>query len=229
MKKTILVLAMLFSLILQAQDAKLVPQITVSGEGKIKVSPDQVNINFGIDNIGKDALEVKNLNDQTVDKVLKFIKKFGIPAADVLTTKVSLNRNYDYDKKKYSFQATQSITIILKDLAKYDSLIMGLMDNGINTISNVVFESSKIEEFKSEVRKLAIKEAKHKAEDFVLVVGQKVGKAIIISDNSAQSFPPQPMYKMMALSDNNASKDRETIAAGDIEVTANVSVSFLLE
>ena len=30
-------------------------QISVSGEGKIKVKPDQVVINFGIENIGKDA------------------------------------------------------------------------------------------------------------------------------------------------------------------------------
>ena len=29
-------------------------------------------------------------------------------------------KNYDYEKKKYNYQASQSISITLKDIAKYD-------------------------------------------------------------------------------------------------------------
>lgn len=227
MKKIILILATLISVMLQAQDSKLVSQISVSGEGKIKVTPDKAVINFGVENVGKEATDVKKVNDETIDKVLKFIKKFGIPTADFQTTQVSLNRNYDYDKKKYSFQASQSITIILKDLSKYDALMMGLVDNGINSITNVVFESSKIEDFKSEARKLAIKEALHKAEDYVSALGQKIGKAILINDNNVQPSYPQPIYKLMEVSSETVS-DKQTIAIGEIEVSSNVTVSFII-
>lgn len=230
MKKTLLILITLFCTMMYAQEQKQVPQISVSGEGKIKVKPDQVVLNFGIDNTGKDATEVKKLNDETVDKVMKFIKKFGIPTADFQTTNVSLNRNYDYEKKKYNFQASQSVTILLRDVTKYDDLMMGLVDNGINNISNVEFKSSKIEEYKSAARKEAMKDAKRKADDYVSVLtNQKIGKAILITDNS-QAYYPQPMYKgaMMAMADGNAAP-RETLAVGEIEVTSNVSVSFLLE
>lgn len=229
MKKAVLILITMFATMSQAQEQKQVPQISVSGEGKINVKPDQVVINFGVENIGKDATEVKKLNDETVDKVVKFIKKFGIPTSDFQTTNVSLNRNYDYDKKKYNYQASQSISITLKDILKYDSLMMGLVDNGINNITNVEFKSSKIEDFKSEARKLAIKDAKHKAEDYVSVLNQKVGKAILINDNT-QTFFPQPMFKgamMNAMADESSPK--QTLAVGEIEVTANVSVSFILE
>jgi uncharacterized protein YggE len=229
MKKTALILITLFVTMTQAQEQKQVPQITISGEGKIKVKPDQVEINFGIENTGKDATEVKKLNDETVDKVLKFIKKFGIPTTDYKTTNVSLNRNYDYEKKKYNYQANQNVCILLKDITKYDSLMMGLVDNGINNISNVEFKSSKLEEFKSQARKEAMLDAKKKAEDYVSVLQQKVGKALLINDNS-QTYYPQPMYKgaMMAMADG-APEQRETLAVGDIEVTANVTVSFILE
>eukprot|EP01038_Epipyxis_sp_PR26KG_P019414 gene19414-27499_t len=208
----------------QAQEQKQIPQISVSGEGKISVKPDQVIVYFGVENLGKDATEVKKLNDETVDKVLKFIKDFGISTSDFKTTNVSLNRNYDYDKKKYNYRASQSITIVLKDISKYDSLMMGLVDNGINNISDVEFKSSKLEEYKSEARKLAMKEAKHKAEDYVSVLNQKVGKAILINDNS-QAYFPQPMYKM-AMADAGLPGNmtpKETLAVGEIEVTANVS------
>lgn len=231
MKKLALVVLTLFVTMSHAQEQKQIPQVSVSGEGKIKVKPDQVVINFGVENVGKDAQEVKKLNDENVDKVVKFIKKFGIQSSDFQTTNVSLNRNYDYDKKKYNFQASQSITIILKDVIKYDALMMGLVDNGINNISNVEFKSTEIEKHKSDARKLAIKDAKKKAEDFVSVLGQKIGKALLVTDNSANYYPPQPMYKAMAMAAvaDAESSSYETLAVGEIEVITNVSVSFILE
>lgn len=230
MKKVIVIAFAMFASLLNAQEKLQIPQISVSGEGKISIKPDQVVINFGVENTEKGAEEVKKLNDETVDKVLKFIKNFGIPSSDFKTTNVSLNRNYDYEKKKNNYHASQSITIILKDITKYDSLIMGLVDNGINTISDVEFKSSKLEDCKSESRKLAIKEAKHKAEDYVSVLNQKIGKVISISDTT-QGYFPQPIYKM-AMADaglTGNSNPKETLAVGEIEVTSNVTVSFILE
>lgn len=230
MKKLVLVVLTLFVTMSHAQEQKQIPQIAVSGEGKIKVKPDQVVVNFGVENTGKDAQEVKKLNDEKIENVLKFIKKFGIPASDFQTTNVSLNRNYDYDKKKYNFQASQSITITLKNISKYDELMMGLVDNGINNISNVEFKSTEIEKYKSDARKLAIKDAKKKAEDFVSVLGQKVGKALLITDNSPNYYSPQPMFKgaMLEMS-ADAGAPRETLAVGEIEVIINVMASFVLE
>ena len=230
MKKLVLVVLTLFVTMSHAQEQKQIPQIAVSGEGKIKVKPDQVVVNFGVENTGKDAQEVKKLNDEKIENVLKFIKKFGIPASDFQTTNVSLNRNYDYDKKKYNFQASQSITITLKNISKYDELMMGLVDNGINNISNVEFKSTEIEKYKSDARKLAMKDAKKKAEDVVSVLGQKVGKALLITDNSPNYYSPQPMFKgaMLEMS-ADAGAPRETLAVGEIEVIINVMVSFVLE
>jgi uncharacterized protein YggE len=228
MKKSILILMTFIATMTQAQEQKQIPQVSVSGEGKVMVKPDHIVINFGVENTGKDATEVKKLNDETVDKVVKFVKKFGIPTSDFQTTSVSLNRNYDYEKKKYNYQASQTISITLKDITKYDALMMGLVDNGINNISDVEFKSSKIEEYKSEARKLAMKDAKRKAEDYVSVLNQKIGKAILITDNTQSFYAPHVMYKadMMVA---EAGAPRETLAVGEIEVAANVSVSFTLE
>ncbi|WP_395043278.1 SIMPL domain-containing protein [Flavobacterium sp.] len=230
MKKLVLITLTLFATMSQAQEQKQIPQVSVTGEGKIKVKPDQVEINFGVENLGKDAQEVKKLNDEKVDKVVKYIKKFGIPLSDFQTTNVTLNRNYDYDKKKYNYQASQNISILLKDVSKYDALMMGLVDNGINNISDIEFKSSKIEEHKSEARKAAMRDAKKKAEDYVSVLNQKVGKALLITDNPTNYFQPQPMYKNMAMAQDASSEaPQETLAVGEIQVVTNVSVSFMLE
>lgn len=229
MKKALLILSMLFISMSYGQEIKQVPQINVSGEGKVKVVPDQASIAVTVETKGNNAKDVKKQNDEKIEAVLKFIKKMNLALADYKTQRVSLNPQYDYEKKKHSYNATQTIEILLKDLSKYDELMEGLVDEGINRIDNVTFQSSKLAQYQSEARKLAMKEAKLKAEDYVSVLGQKIGRAMTISDNS-QTYSPQPMYasmKTMEMSDTRA--PRETLAVGEINITANVTVSFILE
>lgn len=230
MKKVILIFALVFMANSYAQEHKHASMINVSGEGKVKVAPDQALISISIETKGTKAQEVKQENDKKMDAILKFIKKSNIAAEDFQTQRISLNPNYDYEKKKYSYIATQTLQILLKDLVKYDTLMEGLVNEGVNRIDNVEFKSSKLLQIQSDARKLAIKDAKAKAEDFVSVLGQKVGKAILISDNS-QVYSPQPkMYAMKSMAmDNFESAPRETLAIGEIEIIANVSVSFDLD
>jgi hypothetical protein len=211
------------------QEVKQIPQINVSGEGKVKVIPDEATIEVTVETKGNNAKDVKKQNDIKIEAALKFIKKMNLAPSDFKTQRVALNPQYDYEKKKHNYNATQTIEILLKDLSKYDELMEGLVDAGINRIDNVTFQSSKLVQYQSEARKLAIKEAKLKAEDYVSVIGQKVGRAITISDNT-QNYYPQPRYmamKTMEMAD--ISVPRETLAVGEINITANVTVSFILE
>ncbi|WP_433832056.1 SIMPL domain-containing protein [Flavobacterium anhuiense] len=229
MKKLVLFLTIMFMTMSYGQEIKQVPLINVNGEGKVKVAPDQVCISASVETKGNNAKDVKKQNDEKMDAVLKFIKKMNIPTADFKTKQVALNPQYDYEKKKTSYNATQTVEIVVKDLAKYDELMEGLVQQGINRIDRVSFESSKLAQYQSEARKLAMKDAKTKAEEYVAVLGQKVGKAFTISDNS-QVYHPQPMYAAMRMKEaDSMGASNETLAIGEIEITANVSVSFVLD
>ncbi|TCN59117.1 DUF541 domain-containing protein [Flavobacterium circumlabens] len=230
MKKLVLFLTIMFMTMSYGQEIKQIPQINVNGEGKVKVAPDQVCISATVETKGNNAKDVKKQNDEKMDAVLKFIKKMNIPTADFKTKQVALNPIYDYEKKKTTYNAAQTVEIVLKDLAKYDELMEGLVGQGINRLDNVSFESSKLAQYQSEARKLAIKDAKAKAEDYVSVLGQKVGKAYTISDNS-QVYHPQPMYAAMRMKESadTAGAANETLAIGEIEILANVTVSFILD
>lgn len=230
MKKTVLVLVLLFSISAISQESKPVPQINVNGEGRIKTVPDQVLLLATVENKGTNAKEVKKINDEQIEAVVKLIKGMNIPQSDYRTKRVSLSPVYDHEKKKTTYNATQTIEIILKDLTKYDLLMEELVNKGINRIDNVIFQTSKLVQLQAEARKLAMKDAKTKAEDYVSVLGQKIGTALLISDNT-QTYYPQPVYMMKSMraeaADNAGA--RETLASGEIEITANVSVSFKLD
>lgn len=227
MKKLILVLT-LMTVMTQAQENKLVPQVTVSGEGKIKVTPDEALITVGVENSGKEALEVKKKNDETIDAVIKLIKKNGIPLTDFQSQRISLFKSYDFETKKSNYMANQSLVIHLKNLSKYGSLMVDLVNSGVNQIQDVQFKTSKLEQYETEARKKAVLQAKKKAEDYVAALDKKVGKAILVSDASQSNYP-QPMYANMMVREMDAGSVNETLAIGEIEVVANVSITFLIE
>lgn len=210
------------------ETGRLLPQITVQGEGKVKVVPDQAFISVSVDTRGNKSSEVKKQNDEAVEKVVRAIRNSKLAKEDVQTRRVALNPIYDYEKKKYSYAATQTIEILLRDLSYYDQLMENLVNAGINRISNVEFRSSKMEQHEAEARRAAMRNARSKADDYVSVLNQKVGKAIMITDNS-QVYYPQPMYAMAMDKSADASMARETLAVGEINITANVTAAFLLD
>jgi uncharacterized protein YggE len=231
MKKLVVVL-LLFVAVAQAQETKQMPQITVTGEGKLKVIPDEALITLAVENNGKEALEVKKKNDEQVAKVLQVIKRFGIAPTDFQTQQVSLYKNYDEASKKQSYLAHQTLTIHLKNLSQYDALLLEVMEAGINSIQGVEFKASQLKVYESQVRKNAMVAAKQKAMDFVSELpGQKVGKALVVLDSSFTQFPRAVFSEMKtyAMAADGIEVSEETLAIGSLEINVTVTVTFALE
>lgn len=230
MKRILATLLFITMSTLQAQEQKTVtPQVSVSGEGKIKVTPDQCEITLGVESIGKDAATAQKANDEIIDRVIKYIKSHNIPLSDFKTTNVNLYKNYDYEKKKHNFHANQTLSVFLKDIKKYNDFMMNITEVGITNIGGVEFKSSKLEELEREARVKAMLNAKQKANDFVTALGQKVGKLLLVTDNSATVYT-QPVFRAMATEMAvTADTSRETVALGEINIAVNVQVSFAIE
>jgi len=202
------------------------PTVDVTGEGVVRVVPDEVTINVGVENTGKNVKELKSENDRIVDEVFATVKRMGIDEKDVQTEYIRLSKNYEYNTKTYNYAANQSISIKVKDLKKYESLINGLMDSGINRIDGISFTSSSMAALESQARKKAVENAKMKAQEYTQVLNQTIGKAISISEFRAINNP-QPMYKTMAMSADSL-EGQQTLAPGEMEIRVNVNISFLL-
>ena len=226
MKNISILLIFLISTIMTAQNIEQ-PTVDVTGEGIVRVVPDEVTISVRVENTGNEAKALKILNDNIVNDVLQTIKRMGIKDKNVQTEYVKLSKNYDYNTKTYNYSANQTISIYLKDLQKYEPLMDGLMSSGINRIDGISFSSSKEMELKSQARKKAIENAVMKAKEYVGVLNQTIGKAVSISEFQ-NAIAPQPMYKAMAMQSDSAG-ERETLAPGEIEIRTSVNVRFVLK
>jgi len=224
MKKIIIIVAIITTGIITAQTHPK-PSVDVWGEGTINVVPDQVTVNVRIENTGTDAKEVKLKNDRIVSDVFQFVKGIGIAEKYIKTEYIRLSKNYEYQTKTYNYQANQSISIKLVDLSEYEPLMNGLLATGINRIDGISFSSSQIETLRSEARKKAVDNAKLKAQEYASVLGQSIGKALHISEFQ-KTISPNPMIRnVMAIDGESA---QQTIAPGELQVSARVNISFEL-
>lgn len=226
--RTILILLILAgSFTIQAQQNNFSPpMVLVTGEGIVKVVPDQVIIKSRIEHEGSDAQEVKKLNDAVVDRVIKYLKSQDIAEKNIQTDYVNLNKNYNYNNGTYTYVANQSISIKLEDLNNYEKIMSGLLQEGLNRIDGIEFKSSEIEKHTTEARRLAVLNARQKAIEYATPLDQSIGKAISISEVETNHIQPVYRQEMMKASDDMGSQ--ETIAPGEMEVRARVTIGFQL-
>ena len=159
--------------------------------------------------------------------MIKFLKSEGVAEKNINTDYINLNKRYNYNDKTYTYVASQAISITLEDISKYESIMKGLLENGLNGISGIEFESSEIEKHKEEARKRAVLNAKTKAEALAEPLGQTVGKAFMISEGSSSNY--QPVYRAMEMKASaDQASNQKTIAPGEMEVNIKVNVAFQL-
>lgn len=213
----------------KAQQSSEPALVTVNGEHIIKVVPDEAEVRFAVSSKLKEATDAQKENDAIVAKALAYLAKQGIDEGDVRTTGVSLRPYTEYvsDKeRKQLYMAQQSITFRLDDLDKLAGILSGLVDLGVNNIENVEFKTSDLKELQAKARTEAVLDAKAKAEILAAALDQEVGKAYQIIDNTSDNNGPRPvMYRMEAKAADSAA----SIAPGEIEVRAQVSVRFFLD
>lgn len=228
LKNSLIAFLLIFPFVMHAQEP-IPAGVSVSGEGKIYVKPDIVHINIAIEHKGDYVKEIQKATQKDVDATLKFLKNAGIPEKNIQTQYIRLNEEYQYNQKTYTYSSSQGISVKIEDMNKYENIITGLMNSGVNRINNIYFESSEVEKYEAQARVKAIKDAKEKAKQYAEALGQSIGKAKSITDLSMPRIPVS--YASMEFKQLNAAADavsQQSIAPGEIEVTANVIVNFNL-
>ena len=225
MKKLLLITALFAGFLMNAQE--FAPGVNVTGEGTVYAVPDEVLVNFGVENQGDYVMQVKEQTENAVDQILDFLKKKGVPEKNIQTEYIRLDKQYDYQSKTYHYSSRQEISLKIENIKNYEEILTGLMGAGVNRINGVIFQSSEIEALKSQARKKAVLNAKKKAEEYAGALGQTIGKAKAISDMTGG---PQPIYRAMAFKESADASggNKDTIAPGELAVTAQVNVLFVL-
>ncbi|WP_018477375.1 SIMPL domain-containing protein [Pontibacter roseus] len=237
MKKTswIALLLLLVSVLqVQAQQQIQPPLVNVNGIGEVKLQPDEVVINLGVEMREKTLEQARKQTDSKAAAIIAYLRKQGVDAKDIQTSYVNLQPIYtsgEYGKANPDFYLAQkSMTIVIRKLNRFDELLSGLYDNGVNRIDGIHFRVKDVEKHKAEARKRALADAKQKANAMTSELGAKVGKVYAINESTPINGGPRIAYAKSAMMEADMAQDGgPSIAGGEVTITSHVGVSFVIE
>ncbi len=199
--------------------------IEVMGEASISLPADYAEIQVGSNARNANAAAAHKEATAQMAKTIEFLKKQKA-VSDVKTTRVSLNTYYSGSRSESpDYDARQSLTFKLNDLSKYDEIMLGLISLGINDVNNVSFKSTQAEGAQNALLQQAMQNARKKAELMAAEYGQKVGRALMISDRVGMGNP-SPIMEYKRASFDMAGP---SVEGGAIEISTTVNVQFELK
>lgn len=216
-----------------AQQQVLPPLISVNGIGEVKVQPDEVVIALGVETREKTLEQARKQTDSKAAAIISYLRKQGVDAKDIQTSYVNLQPIYssgEYGKAGPDFyMAQKTMTIVIKKINKFDELLSGLYDNGVNRIDDISFRVSDIDKLRMEARKKAVADARQKANALTAELGAKVGKVYSINEYTSNGSPRIGYAKVAMDMEMAQGGGGPSIAGGQVTVTSNVNISFVIE
>jgi uncharacterized protein YggE len=200
--------------------------IAFTGQGKIYTKPDIAFIDFSVVTQGEEIGRIQDANTKKMNKVIEFLKSFGIEEKDIKTTNYNLYPQYVYENSKIpqimGYQITQTLNVKVRQMDKIGEILEKVVNMGINQVNALYFGVENDEELKEQARKLAIDDAKKKAEKLSQELGIKLGKLSNFSENVA-GYPTYREYYGYGVGGGGGAPDIQT---GENEIIVNVTLTY---
>ena len=218
------------------QETSVLPMVPASGtlldvtaEGRTTRVPDLATIRAGVVNQGADAAGALAANATAMTRVLAGLKAAGIAQRDIATANVQLSPQYRYQENQppviTGYQATNSVSVRFRDVAKSGLILDALVGEGANQIDGPNLSIDQPDAALDEARADAVKRARARAELYARAAGMRVTRIVSITENGENAGSPNPPMLMARAS---MAKDSTQIVAGEKDVTVSISVRFLL-
>lgn len=206
------------------------PIISVSGEGMVEATPDRATISVGVVTRAKNPSAVQATNAQAATSVINSIVALGIERKNISTGNYNFNptyRRYDNGKNEIDgYEATNSVTIIVDDLNLVGKIIDTALSHGANRVDSLNFGLRNKNSYQDEALRLAVLDARRKAEAAASALGKSILGVRSMSINSNRVESPRN-YKMARSMAMDEAADFETpVESGTLQCSASVHVEF---
>lgn len=204
--------------------------LSISAEGSVNREPDIAFLNAGVQTQGETAQAAMSANASAMNGVFDALAAANVERSDMQTSNFSLQPQYDYSNRQSGepprltgYQASNQLTVRVRDLDNLGETMDALVSAGGNTFSGLHFALEDDRAAKNAARDIAMKEAIARAELYAAASGYEVARVVTISESGGYS--PQPMAMMAEA----RSMDRSMpVASGEVGYSVTVNVTFEL-
>ena len=203
-----------------------IPSVTVNGSSQLKVTPDILYLSISLDE--SDSKGKITLDEQR-KAMFSALRKCGINIEKQLSV---ADMSSSFFKRRSSLSSSQyELKVSTADEAR--KVFDALNAAGITNVDLTRVACSKLDEYRTEARMAAIRNAKERAEQLAGAIGQSIGPCYEITDYTTDT---QPVAMRANLMMKNSMAADEAMAAGaepevdikQITITYNVSARFVL-
>lgn len=153
--------------------------ISVAGEGEVFAAPDIATFSFTVEARADDAISAQNEVASKMDAIRTYLSEAGVEERDIKTQYFNLSPRYEYPETTCNefgfcpprgeptiigYQVSQSVSVKVRDTEKAGEILSAIGDHGAMNVSGLSFTIDDEDSLKAEARKLAIEDAKEKAE-----------------------------------------------------------------
>jgi uncharacterized protein len=213
--------------------------LSVTGTSSSNISPDQITLSLSVENTALKADIARNLNAETMTKVMNaLVNQTGLNKDQITTTDFNISPNYNYnyntggEHKIISYTASNTIqikTIKFKenDISRWIDIAIA---NGANKVNSINFDISPLKQSieKQDLIKKAYTNAKNLADSLSSEAGVKItgikSLNIIQSNNNPTPIP----YRSESFAMAATPKASTPISVGQQELSISVDVVFLI-
>lgn len=163
------------------------PTITVTGEAMVNVVPDRIVISCGIQTYHASIDRAKQENRDILRNAMAELQDVRIPTSDIQTDQISVDETYRDDesgKSKRVFVVRNSFTVTVHDPARVEVVVTALLEEGVNEILGVDFQTTELRKHRDRARELALKAAREKAQAMAAALDAGIGKPLRIVENN---------------------------------------------
>jgi uncharacterized protein YggE len=227
-----------------AQQSQGPPIISVSGSAEVKVAPDEIYLQLGVETRHANLEEAKKQNDERVNKAISFLKASNIKSKDIQTDFISIEPTYDSDislVKPVAFIVRKSIEVKLAETKTFEAILSGLLTNGVTNVHGIEFRTSQLRKHRDTARAMAIRAAIEKADALAAELGVKRGRVHNVNANEwggwfsssggywGRGYGGAMMQNAVQEAGPSDESDANGLSVGQISISATVNVSFVIE
>lgn len=170
--------------------------LSVSATGRAESRPDQARFTVGVTSIAATGPASSETNAEKMNKVVDALAALGIAKDDIQTRQLSIARQ-DYGPNKGKFEANNTVTVRVRDVAKAGPAIAAATGEGANVLNGPELTVADPEAAARSAYAAAFTEARARADVYAKAAGLEVKRVLAISDGLGMGGP-SPMYEAMA-------------------------------
>lgn len=176
------------------------PVIELGVTESVTQAPDMATVSAGVTTRAQTAQQAMQQNAAEMNQVIDRIRALGIARRDVQTAGISLGAQYDYDSASQKqvfrgYQASNQVTVILRDLNRMGSVLDALVAAGATNIGGPNFSLEDDTAQTSAARKRAVERAFAAAREYASAAGFRGVRLVEIDEGVPVRVPPVP-YRM---------------------------------